>query len=114
MLAERRQVYDDLAHSYQANHPSVEVKDGMCFQNEVIMSIGYTLPWAGLCALSDVISPLQGFIGPKARQSGCGADGNNKWLNVLNSWWINFETMQYPMYKHRTVGPVIYCRIPAP
>jgi hypothetical protein len=114
LLAERRQAYADLARTYQAGHPSVEVKDGMCFQNEVIMSIGYTLPWAGFCALSDVIPSLKGFIGPKARQSGCGADENNKWLNILNSWWINFERMQYPIYDHRTVGPVAYCRIPAP
>jgi hypothetical protein len=114
LLSERRRAYDELAHFYQASHPSVAVKDGICFQNEVIMSIGYTLPWAGFCALSDVMPLLQGFIGPKARQSGCGADANINWLKVLNSWWINFEQMQYHMYEHRTVGPTIYCRVPAP
>lgn len=101
-------------HSYQASHPSVAVKEGICFQNEVIMSIGYTLPWAGFCALSDVLPLLQGLIGPKAGQSGCGADANINWLKVLNSWWINFEQMQYHMYEYRAVGPTIYCRVPAP
>ncbi len=31
LLSERRQAYDELAHSYQASHPSVDVKNGACF-----------------------------------------------------------------------------------
>ena len=114
LLAERRQAYADLAAEYQASHPNIEVKTGMCFQNEFIMSVGYTFPWAGFCTLSEVIPSLQGFIGPRARQAGCSQGENTNWLNFTNSWWMNFERMQYPMYEHRTAGPVIYCRIPAP
>lgn len=114
LLAERRQAYAELATEYQTNYPDEDVNTGMCFQNEVIMSVGYTFPWAGFCALSEVVPPLHGLIGPRAQQANCGQDNNTGWLNFMNSWWINFERMQYFMYEHRTVGPVIYCRIPAP
>jgi hypothetical protein len=114
LLAERRQAYATLAQAYQTSHPNVEVKAGMCYQNEFIMSVGYTLPWAGFCALSEVGPSLRGFIGPRARQAGCGQNENTSWLSLLNSWWMNFERMQYPMYEHRTAGPVPYCRIMPP
>jgi len=114
LLAERRQAYADLAAEYQASHPNVDVKTGMCFQNEFIMSVGYTLPWAGFCALSELSLSLQGLIGPRAHHAGCGEGENTNWVNFINSWWMNFERMQYPMYEHRAVGPVQYCRIPAP
>lgn len=114
LLTERRQAYTELAQDYQASHPNVEVKTGMCFQNEVIMSTVYTTPWAGLCTLADVIPSLQRFIGPRAQQAGCGQVENTSWPTFLGSWWSNFERMQYPMYEHRMVGPVAYCRISAP
>jgi hypothetical protein len=114
LLSERRQAYTDLAQTYQASHPNTEVNNGMCFQNEVFMAAVYTLPWAGFCTISNLISPLQVFVGPRARQAGCDADEDATWLNLFSSWWGNFEKMQYPMFDHRTVGPVIYCRIPAP
>ena len=34
LLTERRQAYADLALEYQADHPDVNVKTKMCFQNE--------------------------------------------------------------------------------
>ena len=114
LQTERRQAYADLAMEYQASHPNLEVKEGMCYQNEIIMAVGYTFPWAGFCSLSELVTPLQGLVGPRARQAGCAQDGNTSWLNFMNSWWMNFEQMQYPMYEHRTSGPVVYCRIPAP
>jgi hypothetical protein len=114
LLAERRQAYGDLAQDYQASHPSVEAKTDMCFQNEVFMATVYTLPWAGFCTLSEVIPPLQRFIGPRAIHTGCGQQDGTTWLSFFSSWWLSFERMQYPMYEHRTVGPVAYCRIPAP
>jgi hypothetical protein len=114
LLAERRQAYSELAQEYQASHPNVEVKDGMCFQNEVIMATVYTMPWAGLCTMADLIPSLHRFIGPRAQQAGCGQVENTSWLTFLSSWWSNFERMQYPMYEHRMVGPVVYCRLSAP
>lgn len=114
LLAERRQTYDALAQDYQASHPNVEVKVGMCFQNEVIMATVYTMPWAGLCTMADLIPSLQRYIGPRAQQSGCGQVENTSWLTFFGSWWSNFERMQYPMYEHRMVGPVVYCRLSAP
>src|SRR5664280_1072423 len=74
LLSERRQAYDALAHSYQANHPSVDVKNGMCFQAELAVSIANTLPWAGVCAASEFIPALR-FYGPKSQRMGCGQMG---------------------------------------
>ncbi|HEY5157646.1 MAG TPA: hypothetical protein VII93_06735 [Anaerolineales bacterium] len=34
LLADRMQAYAELAQNYQASHPSVKVKNGMCFQVE--------------------------------------------------------------------------------
>jgi len=114
LLAERRQAYDELAAEYQAGHQDVEVKASMCYQNEVIVSVGYTLPWAGFCALSEMLPSLQKSIGPRAQQAGCSQNDDTSWLNILNVWWITFERMQYPLYEHRMIGPVTYCRIPTP
>jgi hypothetical protein len=44
LLAERRQAYDNLATEYQASHPNTDVKVGMCFQAEIAVSVGNTLP----------------------------------------------------------------------
>lgn len=113
LLAERRQAYDELAHSYQASHPNVDVKNGICFQTELAVSLANTLPWAGVCAASEFIPILQ-FYGPKSKQMGCGQmDGT--WLNFPDVWWRTYEKLLYvDILSTRPQGPVPYCRIPAP
>ncbi len=113
LLAERRQAYADLAAEYQASHPNVEVKVGMCFQVEVAVSLGNTLPWAGLCTASELIPGLR-IYGSRSQQLGCG-QMRGTWLNFLSTWWRTFESLLYEdILKTAPHGPVPYCRISAP
>jgi hypothetical protein len=113
LLAERRQAYTELALSYQASHPSVEVKNRMCFQTEITVSLVNTFPWAGICAASEFI-PAFHFYGPKSQQMGCGQMGGT-WLNFLDIWWRTYEKLLYiDILSTRPQGPVQYCRISAP
>jgi hypothetical protein len=113
LLAERRQAYDDLATDYQVQHPSVDVKTGMCFRVEMAVSLGTTLPWSALCTASELIPALR-IYGPKTRQMGCGQMGAT-WTTFLSSWWQTYEQLLYTdILSTRLEGPVPYCRIPAP
>ncbi len=113
LLAERRQAYADLAAEYQTSHPNTEVKVGMCFQAEVAVSLVNTLPWAGLCAASEIFPALR-IYGVKSQEMGCGNTGG-AWTNFLDTWWHTFETLLYvDIFSTRSQGPVPYCRIPAP
>ena len=113
LLAERRQAYDGLAHSYQVSHPNVEVKNGMCFQTEIVVSLVSTFPWAGICTASEFIPALH-FYGPKSQQMGCGQMGGT-WLNFPDVWWRTYEQLLYTdILKTRPQGPVQYCRISVP
>ena len=112
LLAERRQAYDELATKYQANHPNVNVKYGMCYQSELLM-IAYNMPWAGFCSLADVVPILKSHIGPNARRLGCGQNSGS-WLNFLGDSWNIYEHLTYNLLSHAEAGPVPYCRITAP
>jgi hypothetical protein len=113
LLADRRQAYADLAAEYQASHPNADVKVGMCFQVEVAVSLGNTLPWAALCTASELIPGLR-IYGSRSQQLGCGQMGGT-WLNFPSTWWNTFESL---LFKDILVtaphGPVPYCRFPAP
>ena len=113
LLAERRQAYADLASEYQASHPNVDVKFGMCYQAELTVSLGNTLPWAGVCAASEIIPALR-FYGPKSRQMGCG-QMNGTWANFPVTWWRTYEKLLYAdILSTRSQSPVAYCRLPSP
>ena len=113
LLAERRQAYADLATEYKDSHPSVEVKPGMCFQTEIVISLGNNLPWAGICAASEIIPALR-FYGPKSQQMGCGQMGGT-WANFPGTWWHTYEKLLYvDILSTRPQGLVAYCRIPPP
>ena len=113
LLAERQQAYNELAHSYQASHPNVDVKNGVCFQTEIVVSLINTLPWAGICAASEFIPALQ-IYGPKSRSLGCGQMGG-MWMNLPSTMWRTFEKLLYmDIFSTRPQSPVPYCRIPAP
>ena len=113
LLAERRQAYTDLATEYQASHPNVDVRFGMCFQTELAVSLGNTLPWAGVCAASEFIPALR-FYGPRSRQMGCG-QMNGTWKKFPVTWWQTFEQLLYKdLLSTAPQGPVAYCRLPPP
>jgi len=113
LLAERRQAYNNLATEYQASHPNVDVKLGMCYQTELAVSLGNTLPWAGVCAASEFIPALR-FYGPKSHQMECGQMGGT-WMDYPATWWRTYEKLLYvDILSTRSQGPVAYCRIPAP
>ena len=113
LLAERRQAYGDLATKYQISHPNSNVKPGMCFQSELVVSLASTLPWAGICAASEIIPALR-IYGPKSRQMGCGQMGG-KWMNFPVTWWRTYEKLLYvDILSTAPDGPVTYCRITAP
>jgi len=113
LLAERRQAYADLAAEYQASHPNVDVKDGMCFQAEMIVILSNTFPWSGLCAASEIIPELR-IYGEKSQKMGGGNMGGT-WINFSDTWWHTFEALLYAdIFSTRSQGPVPYCRIPAP
>jgi hypothetical protein len=112
LLAERRQAYYELALSYQANHPSVDVKSGMCYQNELLM-IAYNFPWAVFCSLAGIIPELKNVIGENAQHLGCGEDEGTI-ITILPEWWNMDERLTYNLLSHAISGPVPYCRISAP
>ena len=114
LLAERRQAYAVLARTYQASHPNMDVNNGMCFRNEVLITVAYTLPWAGFCSLAEVVPPLQSVIGPSAKKAGCLLDQNSSKAMFLQDWWATFEKMLFSSLEYRPHGPVAYCRISAP
>ena len=113
MLTERRQTYVELADTYQTSHPGIEVKSEMCFQVEVLVILTNTMPWSGICAISELI-PVFRVYGEHSRQLGCGQMGAS-WADFLSTWWLTFETL---LYKDILVtapqNPVSYCRILAP
>ena len=113
LLSERSQAYIELAQEYQANHPSADVKRGMCFQTELVVSFANTLPWAGICAASEYIPALR-IYGPKSQQMGCGQmDGMR--TEFFDTWWRTFEKLLYTdIICTRPQGPVPYCRLSAP
>ena len=113
LLTERRQAYAELAQEYQASHPSAKVKNGMCFQAELVVSLANTLPWAGVCAASEFIPALH-FYGPKSQKMGCGQMGGT-WMNFPVTWWRTYEKLLYvDILSTAPQGPVPYCRISAP
>ena len=113
LLAERRRAYDDLALEYQESHPSEDVKDGMCFRAEVLVTVVNTFPWSGLCAASEFLPYLRVY-GSRSQQLGCGQMGGT-WRNFPVTWWDTFEILLYnDLLSTAPHGPVPYCRIPPP
>jgi hypothetical protein len=113
LLTERRQAYAELATEYQASHTNIEVKTGMCFQVEMVVSISNTLPWAGLCAASELVPELK-IYGSQSEKLGCGQVGGTL-LSFPSMWWLTFEKLLYTdIFSTRPHGPVPYCRITAP
>ncbi len=112
LLAERRQAYDDLAHSYQASDPSVKVKNDACFFTEILVE-AMEIPMSGRYALSAIYSGMQQSIDPRDIRNGY-IPTNVTWANILPSSWNVFERFVWGTISHAPNGPVPYCRISAP
>jgi hypothetical protein len=113
LLTERWQAYDRLAQEYQASHPNVEVKNGMCFQTELAVSFANTLPWAVICTASEFV-PVLKIYGPKSQRMGCGQMGGSL-MDFPSTMWRTYEKLLYmDILKTRPQGPVQYCRISVP
>ena len=112
LLAERRQAYVDLAHSYQASHPNVDVKKHSCFFTEISIEL-LEIPISGRYALSAIYPYFQQSIDPRDIRNGY-IPINVTWINILPSSWKVFEMFVWGTIKHAPEGPVPYCRISAP
>lgn len=112
LLSERRQAYDDLAQTYQASHPSVEVKNGACFFTEILVE-AMEIPMSGRYALSAIYPSMQQSIDPRDIKNGY-IPTNVTWRNFLPASWKIFEMFIWGTIEHTPNGPVPYCRIRPP
>jgi hypothetical protein len=113
LLSSRQEAYDLLAHSYQSNHPNVDVKDGMCFGVEVFVEGVVSWPNSGFYTLASAYPSLQRFVNPIDLQHGYVPENVAVW-NFLSTWWDTFELFLWHLIKHVPHGPVAYCRIAIP
>jgi hypothetical protein len=109
LLAKRRLAYTDLAHSYQASHPSVDVKNGACFITEISIEL-LEIPISGRYAISVIYPNMQKSIDPRDIKNGY-IPANVTWVNILPSTWKVFEMFVWGTIEHAPNGPVPYCRI---
>jgi len=109
LLSERRLAYNKLATSYQASHPSVDVKNGACFFTEIIVELA-ELPISGRYAISAIYPNMQKSIDPRDIKNGY-IPAKVTWANILPSTWKVFEMFVWGTIKHAPDGPVPYCRI---
>jgi hypothetical protein len=113
LLAERQAAYAELATKYQASHPNVDVKPGMCFGVEVFVEFAVSLPGSGFYTLAGLYPDLQRYVNPLDVQRGYIPD-NVTYANFLTTWWDTFELFIWQLIKHAPHGPVAYCRIAVP
>lgn len=103
VLLARQQAYARLAEAHPAG------KAGLCFGSELAV-LAYSLPWAGVCALADVLPALASRLGAKARALGCGSPGGH-WETLPVTAWDRFERMLFDLHQHIQGSAVAYCRI---
>jgi hypothetical protein len=113
LLSERREAYDRLAQSYQANHPNVQVKTGMCFGVEVFVEAVAGVPNSGFYTLAGLYPSLKRYVNPWDLQRGYVPEGVT-YGNFLPAWWKTFELFLWGLIDHVPHGPVAYCRIATP
>jgi len=113
LLTERQQAYDELARSYQANHPNVRVKPGICFYTELGIDIVGALPNSVFYTLAAIFPILKKYVNPQDARRGYIPD-NVSVINFLPAWWETFEKFIWGLIEYTPHGPVSYCRIPPP
>ena len=112
-LSERRQGYDALAQTYQASHPNVNVKQGICFGSELAVEITFSWPVSGLYTLVGMVPSIRSHLNPLAIRMGFVPD-HVTFITFLPTWWATFEKMVWGLTRHTPNGPVAYCRLTAP
>jgi hypothetical protein len=112
LFSKRRQTYSDLAQTYQASRPGMDVKKGACIFTEIIVEL-MEIPVSGRYALSAIYPDLQQSIDPRDIRNGYVPE-NVTWRNILPSSWNVFERFVWGTIEHTPDGPVPYCRIQAP
>jgi hypothetical protein len=110
LLTERQAAYDQLAYSYQASHPNVKVKAGICFDSELGIEIVGAWPYAGLYTLAAVFPALKQHMNPLDVQRGYIPE-NITPMKFLPAWWDTFEKLVWGLVEYIPEGPVVYCRI---
>jgi hypothetical protein len=113
LLSDRQDAYDQLAHSYQASHPNVKVKTGMCFGVEVFVEVMVSWPHSGFYTLAGLFPSLKRFVNPWDLQRGYVPE-DVTYVNFLPAWWDTFELFLWGLIEHVPHGPVAYCRIATP
>ena len=113
LLSERQDDYDQLAHAYQASHPNVKVKTGMCFGVEVFVEVVVSWPHSGFYTLAGLFPSLKRFVNPWDLQRGYVPEGVT-YMNFLPVWWNTFELFLWGLIDHVPHGPVAYCRLAIP
>jgi hypothetical protein len=113
LLSERQAAYDQLAHSYQASHPNMQVKIGMCFGVEVFVEVVVSWPHSGFYTLAGLFPSLKRYVNPWDLQRGYVPEGVT-YGNFLPAWWDTFEKFVWGLIDHVPHGPVAYCRIATP
>ena len=112
-LADRQEAYDKLARSYQASHPNVKVKAGLCFGAELAVEATFSWPVSGLYTLAAESPTIRQHINPRAISLGLVPE-HVTIFSFLPAWWTTFEKMVWGLSEHASQGPVPYCRIATP
>jgi hypothetical protein len=110
LMTKRRQAYDQLARSYQAGHPYLKVKAGICFDTELGIEIIGAVPNSGFYTLAAVFPSLKKYVNPQDAQRGYIPE-NVSATNFLPAWWVTFEKFVWGLIENAPHGPVAYCRI---
>ncbi len=113
LLSTRQSAYAELATAYQASHPQVDVKDGMCFGVEVFVEVAISWPGSGFYTLAGAYPSLKGYVNPLDLARGYIPENVTAW-NFLPTWWETFELFVWHLIKHAPHVPVAYCRISLP
>ena len=113
LLSERQEAYDQLAQSYQASHPTVKVKTGMCFGVEVFVETMVGWPHTGFYTLVGLFPSLKRLVNPWDLQRGYIPE-EVTYVNFLPAWWDTFELFLWGLIDHVPQGLVAYCRIATP
>jgi hypothetical protein len=113
LITERQEAYSQLAHSYQVNHPDVEVKADMCFGVELGIEIMVSWPHSSFYTLAGLFPSLKRYVNPRDLRRGYVPE-NVTFANFLPTWWKTFELFIWSLIKHAPQGSVAYCRIAVP
>jgi hypothetical protein len=113
LMTDRQAAYDQLAASYQASHPDVDVKDGMCFSVEAFVEVIMSWPGSGFYTLAGAYPELKRYVNPLDLARGYVPEGVTA-RTFLPTWWETFELFVWHLIDHVPHGPVAYCRIPVP